>query len=172
MATTYIEIASVTVGSGGASSIDFTSLPATYTDLKVSLSIRTNRAYAFDAVYFYFNNDTTSGNYTAKELLGNGSGASSVSYGYADEEMYVTGDSATANIFSNSEIYIPNYAGSTAKSVSIDTVSENNATTAAASIAALLWSGTSAINQITFKPVTGTLIKEFSTAYIYGIKKD
>ena len=33
MANTYTLISSVTVGSGGASSIDFTSIPATYTDL-------------------------------------------------------------------------------------------------------------------------------------------
>jgi hypothetical protein len=33
MATTYEIIASVTVGSGGAANIEFTSIPATYTDL-------------------------------------------------------------------------------------------------------------------------------------------
>ena len=40
MATTFTKIASVTVGSGGASSIDFTSIPSTYTDLCVKLSTR------------------------------------------------------------------------------------------------------------------------------------
>ena len=37
MANTYVAIATVTVGSGGAASIDFTSIPATYTDLVVKL---------------------------------------------------------------------------------------------------------------------------------------
>jgi hypothetical protein len=33
MANTYEAIATVEVGSGGASTIDFTSIPSTYTDL-------------------------------------------------------------------------------------------------------------------------------------------
>ena len=42
MADTYTLISSVTVGAGGASSIDFTSIPATYTDLLVKFSLRTD----------------------------------------------------------------------------------------------------------------------------------
>jgi hypothetical protein len=37
MATTYEIISSVTVGSGGAADIEFTSIPATYTDLVIFL---------------------------------------------------------------------------------------------------------------------------------------
>jgi hypothetical protein len=44
MATTYEIIASVTVGSGGAANIEFTSIPATYTDLVVLFSARTDRS--------------------------------------------------------------------------------------------------------------------------------
>jgi hypothetical protein len=40
MATTFIKIASVTVGSGGAASMDFTSIPSTYTDLVIKVSTR------------------------------------------------------------------------------------------------------------------------------------
>jgi hypothetical protein len=39
MATTYEIIASVTVGSGGAADIEFTSIPATYTDLVVNYAL-------------------------------------------------------------------------------------------------------------------------------------
>ena len=37
---TFTKIASATVGSGGASSIEFTSIPSTYTDLVIKLSMR------------------------------------------------------------------------------------------------------------------------------------
>ena len=40
MAVTFTQIASVTVGSGGAASIDFTSIPSTYTDLCIKTSIK------------------------------------------------------------------------------------------------------------------------------------
>ena len=40
MATTYTLISSVTVGSGGAASIEFTSIPADYTDLLLKVSMR------------------------------------------------------------------------------------------------------------------------------------
>jgi hypothetical protein len=40
----YEAIATVEVGSGGAADIEFTSIPATYTDLVVKLSVRTGFA--------------------------------------------------------------------------------------------------------------------------------
>ena len=40
MANTFEQITTVTVGSGGASSIDFTSIPQTYTDLVIKTSAR------------------------------------------------------------------------------------------------------------------------------------
>ena len=40
MATTYKAISTVTVGSGGAASITFSSIPATYTDLVLKISGR------------------------------------------------------------------------------------------------------------------------------------
>jgi hypothetical protein len=44
MALTYTAIKTVTVGSGGAANIDFTSIPQTYTDLVLKVSARMNRA--------------------------------------------------------------------------------------------------------------------------------
>ena len=49
MANTYTLISSVTVGSGGAANIEFTSIPATYTDLLLKLSTRTTRSTATDS---------------------------------------------------------------------------------------------------------------------------
>jgi hypothetical protein len=49
MANTYTLISSVTVGSGGAANIEFTSIPQTYTDLlyKISGRLSVDSASAF-----------------------------------------------------------------------------------------------------------------------------
>jgi hypothetical protein len=170
MANTYTLITSSIVGSGGVANIDFSSIPATYTDLLLKVSLRSDRALAVDGLVMRFNNDTTSGNYTAKRIYG--TGASSTVFSDSDNRgmAIMNGDTSTASTFANAEIYIPNYAGSTAKSVSADGVSENNAAEGYPVLYAFLWSGTSAINRITISPDVGTLIMQYSTAYLYGIK--
>jgi hypothetical protein len=72
----------------------------------------------------------------------------------------------TASSFSSGEIYIPNYAGSTNKSYSIDSVTEQNATGALAELIAGLWSQTAAITQIT---LSSSNFQQYSTAYLYGV---
>ena len=76
MPNTYIKIASITVGSGGASSVSFTSIPSTYTDLCLLSSARTNRSDVSDPIKLNLNGDTGS-NYPYKYLLGNSTGSSS-----------------------------------------------------------------------------------------------
>ena len=159
-------IGSVTVGSGGASSIDFTSIPSTYTDLCVVTSLRDNGANVYSLAYVKFNNSTS--NLSSIGVEGNGASATS----YTNPGIYINsanGASSTSNTFSNSYIYIPNYTSSNYKSVSVDGVMENNATTAYASLQAGLWSNTAAINQVTLYSATGNWV-QYSTAYLYGIK--
>jgi hypothetical protein len=79
--------------------------------------------------------------------------------------------STTANTFGNFELYIPNYAGSTNKSVSSDYVNENNATGGISyGLLANLWSNTAAINAISLSIYGGTNFAQYSTAYLYGVK--
>ena len=171
MANTFVQIGStVTVGSGGASSIDFTSIPSTYTDLVLKISGRTNRSLEVDGITIRFNNDLTSGNYSGRRLTGAGSGAGSSDTTYAGMP-FMNAATATTSAFGNAEICVPNYAGSAAKSFSIDGVGENNATTTYRGFGAGLWSGTAAINRVTIYPEAGTLILEHSTATLYGISK-
>ena len=168
MATTFTKIASSTVGSGGSASIDFTSIPSTYTDLCVALSLRTNNdpdggAYGICAISF---NGSTA-NLSQIRLQGSGSAASSFSLSNA--QFPVDGSANTASTFANSSIYFPNYAGSTNKSFSIDNVMEQNGTTTFMTLIAGLWSQTSAVNQLTFSAVSGSFV-QYSTATLYGIK--
>lgn len=166
MATTYTLIASNTVGSGGASSIDFSSIPNTYTDLKLVYSLRGTGATTSMSALVSFNGATT--NRTWKVLYGQGSSAASTS----GSDTYFSeppAASATSNTFGNGELYIPNYAGSSYKSANSDSVGENNATTAYQELFAILWSSTAAINQLTISLASGNLA-QYSTAYLYGIK--
>jgi hypothetical protein len=163
-------IASNTVGSGGASSVTFSSIPQTYTDLKVIISARSNRSNVYDGVYATFNSITSG--YTDKLLYGTGSSAGSSSPTSTTSAFFGDTDAAstTGNTFSNQEIYIPNYTSSNPKSYSIDSVQENNATTAYAEMDAGLWTytGNPAINNITLSLGAGNFV-QYSDFYLYGI---
>ena len=165
MATQYNLISSVTVGSGGAANMEFTSIPATYTDLVVKITSRSSGADT--SMVLTFNNSTS--NRTSRYLFGTGTSALSSS----DTTMYITSSvvpsTSTASTFGNAELYIPNYAGSNYKSSSVDGVSENNATASNMALTANLWSDTSAITSIKLTPVSGTDFVQYSTAYLYGI---
>lgn len=164
MANTFTKIASVTVGSGGASSIDFTSIPSTYTDLVVKVSSRLSSTDTPVSVRF---NGSTS-NFSWRRIYGSGSAVSSQS-GTDTYWFYTDTSSQTASTFGSGEIYIPNYAGSNYKSASSESLTENNATLGEMFMVAALWSSTAAINQITLVPYAGNFV-QYSTATLYGIK--
>jgi hypothetical protein len=167
MPTTYEAIATVTVGSGGASSISFSSIPATYTDLVIKVSSRSAfSTFINDPILATFNGSTS--NFSAIYLTTNGS--SLFSGTFARDIGDSASSSATSNTFSSNDIYIPNYAGSTNKSYSVDHVLENNATSTNMGFVAGLWSNTAAITSITLTSNNGSNFLQYSTATLYGIK--
>lgn len=169
MATTYTLISSVTVGSGGASSIDFTSIPSTYTDLCLQLSMRNSRAGQTVQEGLITFNGSTSG---YSEIIIRGSGSAAISASGSGANFNLTGfpaDSATASTFGSATLYIPNYTASVNKSASAEFVTENNATQAYTYINALLWSNTSAITSISISAGSTYTWVQYSTAYLYGI---
>jgi hypothetical protein len=164
---TMTKISTVEVGAGGAASIDFTSIPGTYTDLLIKLSLRgTGADTSFFSTIFF---NTSSANFTSRSLVGSGSAASSSSR--TDALLYFVGANATASTFGNADIYIPNYAGSTNKSFSIDSVGENNATASRQEIWAGLWSQTAAITNFKITAGESTNFVTGSTVSLYGILK-
>jgi hypothetical protein len=169
MANTFELIASSTVGSGGVSTINFTSIPSTYTDLVLVTSARDSSGSAESFIYARFN--SSSSGYSGKLLRGNGSTAASGSIGTTDAYVGQTqGSGSTSSTFTNSTCFIPNYAGSNQKSYSVDSVMENNGTAAYAAIIAGLWTGTAAITSISLTSASGTNFAQYSTAYLYGVK--
>ncbi len=166
MPVTYKKIASVTVGSGGAASMEFTSIPGTYTDLVLHLTGRYDGSTYPNALISI--NGSTS-NFSSRVLYGDGAAAGSTD-AVPRFISYNPGSSQTASTFGSTTAYFTNYAGSTNKSYSSDTVQETNGATAYSGLVAGLWSQTAAITQITVSPSTGNWV-QYSTAVLYGISK-
>jgi hypothetical protein len=169
MAYTYSKIATYTVGSGGIASIDFTSIPQTYTDLCLKVSLRSAAASVNPGLLIKFNGSAIG--FTGRNVYGTGSAAASYS-DTSGEIGILAGNNATANTFGNAEIYIPNYAGSNYKSFSVDSLNENNATSANQYLYANLWSNTAAITSITLLSGGSVNFLQYSTAHLYGIKAE
>lgn len=170
MANTFVKIATVTVGAGGAASIEFTSIVGAYTDLVLKYSLRTDRVDTISALRLTFNSSATS--YSNRMIEGNGASAASYTGGSTYIDLgYAPAANATASTFNNHELFIPNYSNSNNKSVSIDAVQENNTTTAYANLIAGLWSNTAAITSIKVVPSTAVNFVQYSTATLYGISK-
>lgn len=165
---TYVPLATLTVTSATQTALEFTSIPQGYTDLLIKASTRaSNNTINFELT---FNNSATG--YEQITLYADGSAATgqvltsqAVLYGYAQVQS-----TYTASVFSNAEIYIPNYAGSTNKSISIDEVNENNATQAYQSMVAGRWANTAAITSIKIAGYGASLVQH-SSATLYGISK-
>lgn len=169
--STYVKIGTY---SAGASSIVLNSIPQTYTHLIMKVSVRRTDAGTFGDDWFQFNADGGT-NYNWRRNYATGTSVSSqsgqsVGGGYL-AFIYLGGAPAagsTVNSYSNYEIYIPNYASSTARKATFNYVaSENSGTPGANNFSAGTWNSTAAITSITY--TTGTLNNQ-STITLYGIK--
>lgn len=141
-------------------------IPSTYTDLCVVVSGRSDRAAVYDYCKISFNGVAT--NQSMRVLRGENTTASS----YSDTLIYssMDGNSATSSTFGSTQFYIPNYAGSSFKSVSAEGVCETNGAAALMELAAGLWSSTAVITSITLTPYYGSFLAN-TTAYLYGVSK-
>lgn len=168
MANTFFKLATITVGSAGASTINFVGIPQVYTDLCIKISARTTNSNNYDNALMTMN--SVSSGYTTRRLFGNGTSAYSDSlsaaYWYIGE---VQGDTATANNFGNLEVYIPDYTSSNYKSLNKDGVIENNSSSATAGLATMLVTSTEAISSLTI--IASANFKQYSTFTLYGISK-
>lgn len=166
MANTYTLIQAQTLTTSAAS-VTFSSIPATFTDLKMTSSIRSDDSASASGSFYTISFNGSTASFTNKFLRGNGSAASSGSFAaYAGNSVTTA---QTANTFSNDEIYIPNYTSSNDKSFSGDGVTENNAAGAFVTFNAGLWSNTVAITSLTLTAGVGSFLTN-STFYLYGIK--
>ena len=168
MANTYNLISS-NVLTTTAASVTFSSIPATYTDLVLRLSARTDQSNP-TATFLVRYNGSSAASYSGTYLYTGGSSVTS----YRDtnstsiEEGGATANTGTANTFGSTEIYIPNYAGTTNKPNSSFYVGENNSSSVyLVGIAAGLRSVTDAITSVSL--VSNGNFVSGSSFYLYGI---
>jgi hypothetical protein len=173
MAITLIQ--TVTVGSGGAASIDFTSIAATYTDLMMVLSLRSTSSAGPAASANITFNGTSSG-YSERLVYNNTSGGAasgSRSGNFLDWSGLINAGLSTVNTFSNNQFYVPNYTSANNKVTSAEAIQEDQSGNSSYwnhYITAGLWSNTAAINRITLTSSAGNLA-QYSSATLYGITK-
>ena len=168
MPNTYTLISSNVLLSSAAS-VTFSAIPSTYTDLVIRASARNTSSTGFSALQVRLSGDTA-GNYSNTSIVNtNGTPSSTVNSAQtAFFPGFVNNSGTTANTFNSSEVYIPNYAGSTVKPISGFTVAEDNSTSTNQRAVASLWNNTSAVTSITI--LTALSFEVGSSFYLYGIK--
>jgi hypothetical protein len=174
MPSTYTLISS-NVLTATTQQLTFSSIPQTFTDLVLRMSYRVTTAGLFGSnPAIRFNSDATS-NYSYANVNGDGSTASSSRESAINALYMQSSDSAgnTADTFTSTEVYIPNYTGTANKPISISKVAEQNSTAAEMAYFASLYRGTSAISTILIGPSSNIVSNNFvsgSSFYLYGIK--
>jgi hypothetical protein len=173
MASTYTLIQKIIVTSDQAN-ISFATIPATYTDLVLKVSGQTAAGGTRDDMQIIFNNDT-SANYRARRVF-NSDGNTFVS----DQQSTgapssinlgaLTGTGATANTFGVMEFYIGNYAQAIYKPFTCFWSAPNNSMSAYMfGKSYMVYQSNTAISAIKLESKAGNNIKQYSTAYLYGI---
>ena len=171
-ANTFVQIGATVTVSTSVATISFTSIPATYTDLKLVLSARSDYSGQSDEAYLKLNGSSAS-IYSWKMIYGTGGtplSASDSAENYGIAGIQIDAATSTANVFANGEIYIPNYASANYKSVSMEHCTETNGSSAALKMISGLWSSTDAITSLSLSGQLGNFV-QYSTASLYGILK-
>jgi len=146
-----------------ASSITFSSIPQTYTDLLVKIAVRNDT----DNDVLNLEVNGSDADISLISLRGEGTSVISQSETNGTIKAGAQKSSYTANTFSNASLYISNYTSSNAKSLSWDGSLETNGTDGRNSIQAILFNNTSAITSIGLLGNTNLIAG--CTASLYGI---
>ena len=168
----FESIATVTVGSGGASYIDFTSIPGTYQHLQIRGLVKSTSTAADSQVFYVQMNSDGGSNYNSHYLYG--TGASAVATSDSSDIMRMGAavrSSAASQMFTATVIDILDYAN-TSKNTTVRHLQgwdTNNTTTGLVLLGSGLWRSTSAVTSLRF----GIVVESFtqhSTLALYGIK--
>ena len=165
MPATYEPITTTTLGTA-ASTITFSSIAGTYTDLRVVLVANSTTAGA--SPYYRFNNISTL-TYSTTYIAGNGATASS---SRTTNQFYImagntVSTSTTIPVFVTFDVL--SYAGSTHKT-SLYTTSNDLNGSGVVERGVGLWQGTNAITRIDVA-LSGSTMAAGTTATLYGILK-
>ena len=164
----FESIATVTVGSGGAANVEFTSIPATYTHLQIRGIVK---QATVSSLAFTFNSDTGN-NYSIHALTGNGAtvGANNATSLDTIRILRSEGTSATANIFSGFVLDILDYVNTNKNTTTRSLAGTDLNGSGSVSLESGAWYNTSAVTSIKFTSSAGYTISEYSHFALYGIK--
>jgi hypothetical protein len=161
--SSYESIATVTVGSGGSSSISFSSIPATYKHLQLRMFGQTA---ATNRICIAYNSDTNTSNYNSHLLEGDGGTAYAVNVTGVAGNTYYT---QTATYPFASIVDILDYS-STSKYKTQRAFSGNDRNGGGTvSLISSLWLNTTAVNALTITVAT-TSFQQYCSFALYGIK--
>lgn len=149
------------------SSIVFSNIAQDGTDLLLITSLRDTSSFAGWAFAYVRPNQLTT-NMSARYFY-----AWSTNLGVAtDTVIYhlMVGGADTTNTFSNSSVYISNYAVAAANNIATETVTETNGTNAIKAISYARWNSTDAITSLSIVPERGQFAAG-SSASLYKITK-
>jgi hypothetical protein len=174
----YDSIATVTVGVGGVSSVSFTSIPSTYQHLQIRAIPQTNRAtYGIDQLNIQLNSDTGSTNYANHTTWGDGSAGNSAGAGDTNQLFNLNGSvgTSTGGTFGGLIIDVLDYTNTnkykTARALSgVDINGTLAGFGGRVGIYSGLWKNTNAITSVSISPSVGTLLTQYSSFALYGIK--
>jgi hypothetical protein len=165
----FESIATVTVGSGGAANVEFTSIPASFTHLQIRGIIRRTSG-SYDVDTFQFNGDTGT-NYSWHNLyadstsVGANQGANFTScYG-----LVTLATTSGANIFGAVIVDILDYANTNKYKTSRGMAGIEDNSTGYPWNHSSNWRNTNAITSIKFTPAAGNYAQYTSFA-LYGVK--
>lgn len=167
--TSFESIATVTVGSGGATTIDFNNIPQTYTHLQLRTFARRGGTGGSTGINATFNGDTNT-NYGQHYIEADGSTAAAGNnvplslFGIVD----ISGGSTTANVFAVGVADILDYTNTNKyKTVrGLTGVDTNGA--GGITFRSGLWRSTSAITSMSLTVTSG--FAQYSHFALYGIK--
>ena len=171
--SSYESIASVTVGSGGSSTVTFSSIPATYTHLQIRGIFKGSSSN--DALVLMQCNSDTGSNYARHTLRGNGSSASANAQTSQTATVagfwHPTFPTPDTNNFGATVVDIVDYLNTNKyKTVRVLSGTDNNNTYGTIVFSSGLWMSSSAITSLTLiGPDSGTFA-QYSSFALYGIK--
>ena len=168
----YDALSTVTVPSGGVSSITFAGIPQTgYSHLQVRCIARsTYNLNASSALIMRINGDTSNTNYAVHLLDGNGSSASAYGASSDSPQGAVSNATAGANIFGAAIFDILDYTKTNKyKTIRILSGNDNNGNGTLRFASGASYANTNAINSLIISTPSGDLA-QYSQFALYGVK--
>ena len=166
----FFSIDTVTVGSGGAASVTFSSIPQTYTHLQIRGILRGDRVVTDSEFNIRINGDSGT-NYSYHNLTGDGASATSggTANGTDANIGFNPGASETASIFGVMIIDFLDYANTNKYKTWRSLVGYDGNGNGRVRLGSGNWRSTNAITSITFNPSANNFT-EYSSFALYGIK--